>query len=306
LSQPPVEANPVAPTEATETRLLVSYGFDLARQLGIQKVLVLANLVIDRKLVEKHRDRERLIWVTHEEDSSLKTSNEDYQVTIPESSFDRMDQLTLALMMAVMSSAVDVEESVVCLTGTAGSKRLDTLLIANPKRDFPWFARTPADEEREQLRSREFVRLIEIAVKLASEGREGKPIGTILVLGETAEIEKHIRPLILNPCSGHPRRARNIHDPSFLETIRELSAIDGAFVIDPKGVVEHAGVYLSAPLRKKIKIEKGLGSRHLAAVSLTGVANAIAIVVSESSGRVTVYSQGAQVMALESRRASSN
>ncbi len=264
-------------------------------------MLVLANLVIDRRLVEKHREEEQLIWVTHEDEGGIKMANGDVQVSIPESKFDRMDQLTLALIMAAMADAVDVEESVVCLTGTAGSNRLDTLLIANPMRDFPWFSRKPMNEGREQLRSREFVRLIEIAFKFAAEGREGRSLGTIFVLGEVAELEKYLRPLILNPCLGHPRRVRSIHDPAFVETMRELAAMDGAFVIDPKGVVEHAGVYLSAPLKKAVSVEKGLGSRHLAAAALTASANATAIVVSESSGTVVVFSQGAQVMALESR-----
>ncbi len=263
--------------------------------------MVLADLVIDRRLVDKQRGEEQLIWVTQVNDPGLQTSGGDFQISIPESNVDRMDQLTLALIMAVMNDALDVDESVVCLTGTAGSKRLDTLLIANPKRDFPWFSRKSADAGREQLKSRDFVRLIEIACKFASEGREGKPLGTIFVLGEVESMERYLRPLILNPCQGHPRRARSIHEPGFFETMRELASIDGAFIIDQKGVVEQAGVYLSAPLKRATKVEKGLGARHMAAAALTGVVSATAIVVSESSGRVTVFSQGGQVMALDGR-----
>ncbi|MEO0447054.1 MAG: diadenylate cyclase, partial [Verrucomicrobiota bacterium] len=207
----------------------------------------------------------------------------------------------LALVMAVFRGILHEEESVVCLTGLAGSKRLDTLLMANPKRDFPWFGEHTEGANRALLGSREFLRLFDIALKFATEGREGKPLGTIFVLGEPDALAGMTKPLIINPCEGHPKRARSIHDESFVESMRELAALDGAFIIDRKGVVEQAGVYLSAAVTKRVQVEKGLGARHMGAAALTAKAEALAIVISESSGKVTVYSEGTTVMSLGGR-----
>ena len=290
---------PIKTTEARETRLLIAHGFDLARELRIQRVLVVAQLLTDRRLVEKHRQDESIIWVTHDRaDLGEELKENDHCVEIPKSPAGRMEQITLALVMAVLNGVMNEEESVLCLVGVAGSKRLDNLLIANPKRDFSWFADHSIPRSGGTPNSQAFIRLMEIALKFSAEGREGKPIGTIFLLGDAEELSSCVEPLILNPCAGHPRKLRSIYDQDFVESMRELSALDGGFVIDHKGVVEQAGVYLDAPVTKKVKVRKGLGSRHMGAAAATARSKALAIVISESSGSVTVFSDGGEVMSL--------
>jgi DNA integrity scanning protein DisA with diadenylate cyclase activity len=141
-----------------------------------------------------------------------------------------------------------------------------------------------------------FARVLDIALRFAVEGREGKPIGTTFVLGEPSQLEKHTRALILNPFAGHARKARNVHSAELVESLRELASLDGAFIIDGKGVVEQAAVYLDAPLSKQVKVPKGLGARHTAAAAVSSAADAVSIVISESSGIVTVFARGAVVL----------
>ncbi len=286
-------------TEITETKLLVRYGFDLARQLKIDKIMVIAELLTDRRLVDKHRENETIIWVTSETESvNDGMCGDDQCIEIPHSPVGRMDQVSLALILAVMKGTLKENESVVCLIGISGSKRLDNLLIVNPKRDFDWFKSRRRSRKSQLPISQEFVRLVDIALKFAAEGREGKPIGTVFLLGDIEEIKPIGRPLILNPCKGHPKKNRNIHDQDFIETMREFAALDGGFLIDRKGTVEGAGVYLDAPVTTKVRVPKGLGSRHLGAAAATAQTNSIALVISESSGSVTVFYKGARVLSL--------
>jgi diadenylate cyclase len=76
-----------------------------------------------------------------------------------------------------------------------------------------------------------------------------------------------------------------------METIKEFSAIDGAFILKENGVIITAGRYLSAALESK-DFPQGLGSRHIAAAGITAITHAIAIVLSESTGNVTVFKNG--------------
>lgn len=291
---PPIRTEKL--TEIKETRLLVEYGFDLARKLKIKTVLVIGELVTDRKMVDKHRDDEHIIWVSRDAEKAQKNIKEgDNLVVIPHSPVERMDQISLALILSVMHGYVKEDESIVCLLGVSGSKRLDNLLIANPQRDFDWFKGGSRKKSRLPI-SQEFIRLIDIALRFANEGREGKSIGTIFLLGDVEELNSIARPLILNPCHGHPKKSRSIYDAEFVETMREFSALDGAFLIDRKGVVEAAGVYLDAPVTSKVKVQRGLGSRHVGAAATTAQTNSIAIVISESSGTVTVFSKGSKVL----------
>jgi len=288
-------------TESAESRLLVDYAFDLARQLRIGKVLVLADLLQDRRIVERHRKDETLIWVAQGQGSckTLQADGHGYCVEIPGGRLGRLAQVRLGLIMAALHKRVSASETVVCLTGLAGSRHLDNLLITNLERDYPWFREHGISKADRALTSREFVRLIDISVRLAAEGREGNPIGTMFVLGDADAVEKHTRQLILNPLKGHPQRNRSVHSREFLETVRELAALDGGFLVNRRGIVLRAGVYFDAPVTQKVQVAKGLGARHTAAAAISARAKCPAIVISQSSGTVSVYSRGSMVLAME-------
>jgi len=132
--------------------------------------------------------------------------------------------------------------------------------------------------------------LIELAVEIAREGREGRRIGTLFTLGDHEAVLAHSRPLILDPLAGHASAARHVLDPNLRGTIKELAQLDGAFVVDADGVfisacryLETAGVVVDIPF--------GLGSRHIAGATITATTGAVAVVVSESS-TVRVFCHG--------------
>lgn len=132
--------------------------------------------------------------------------------------------------------------------------------------------------------------LIELAIEIAREGREGRRIGTLFTLGFADVVMARSRPLILDPLAMHPREARLITNPNLRGTIKELAQLDGAFVLDDNGIVLAACRYLDTSSRD-VEMTFGLGSRHLAAASISKETNAIAIVVSESAV-VRVFYEG--------------
>jgi DNA integrity scanning protein DisA with diadenylate cyclase activity len=132
---------------------------------------------------------------------------------------------------------------------------------------------------------------VELALEIAREGREGRRIGTLFTLGAEEAVLTASRPLILDPLAGHAPGRTHISDPDLRGTIKELAQLDGAFVISKAGVVIAACRYLDASV-EQIDLPLGLGSRHLAAASISQRLGAIAIVVSES-GVVRIFHRGA-------------
>ena len=124
--------------------------------------------------------------------------------------------------------------------------------------------------------------VIELAIEIAREGREGRKIGTMFIVGDESKILKTSRPLILDPLKGHPFSERKINDANMRETIKELAQLDGAFIVSDSGIVLSAARYINAD-SKNIELPLGLGSRHVAAASITLNTNSVAVVVSESS-----------------------
>jgi DNA integrity scanning protein DisA with diadenylate cyclase activity len=130
----------------------------------------------------------------------------------------------------------------------------------------------------------------DLAIEIAREGREGRKIGTIFTVGAEAEVMQRSRCLILDPLAGHPTERRQIQDPDMRETVKELAQLDGGFVIDGDGTVLSACRYFESTL-SPTQQPLGLGTRHLAAASISSATGAIAIVVSESS-IVRIYADG--------------
>lgn len=124
--------------------------------------------------------------------------------------------------------------------------------------------------------------LIELAVEIAREGREGRRIGTLFTLGDEQAVIARSRLLILDPLAGHPQASRHVSDRNLRGTIKELAQLDGAFVVSHDGFVISACRYLDA-VASDVDLPLGLGSRHFAAANISAATKAVGIVVSESS-----------------------
>jgi DNA integrity scanning protein DisA with diadenylate cyclase activity len=133
-------------------------------------------------------------------------------------------------------------------------------------------------------------KVISLSIEIAREGREGRKVGTMFVVSDAENVLKHSKPLILDPLFGHPDSAKHIDDANMRETIKELALLDGAFVVSNDGVCISATRYIEASV-KDIELPLGLGSRHVAAASITKRTRSVAVVVSESS-TVRVFFNG--------------
>ena len=131
---------------------------------------------------------------------------------------------------------------------------------------------------------------VELALEIAREGREGRRIGTLFTIGYADDVLRASRALILDPLAAHTPARTHITDPDLRGTIKELAQLDGAFVIANSGTVVAACRYLDASA-EQIRLPLGLGSRHLAAASISLRVGAIAVAVSES-GVVRVFHGG--------------
>ncbi|UCH89362.1 MAG: diadenylate cyclase [Thermoplasmata archaeon] len=134
--------------------------------------------------------------------------------------------------------------------------------------------------------------VITLSYEIAREGREGRRIGSLFILGDSENVLKNSRQLIINPFKGHTEEERNILNSENWETIKEFAQLDGAFVIDEKGVAVSTGRYVGVSW--DIYLQGGLGGRHLAAASISKTTKAIAITVS-TSGIIRIFKDGKEL-----------
>jgi diadenylate cyclase len=140
-------------------------------------------------------------------------------------------------------------------------------------------------------RKRTLESVVQLAVELAREGREGRKIGTLFVIGDVESVLDRSRPLLLDPLYGHAPDVLHVERPDFRETIKELAQLDGAFVVADDGTFVSAGRYIDVDVSAPANFVPGLGTRHAAAASVSRETRATAIAVSQSSV-VRVFSGG--------------
>ena len=135
--------------------------------------------------------------------------------------------------------------------------------------------------------------VLTLAVEIAREGREGRRIGTIFLVSDHEAVLAGSRPLILDPVAAHPPESRRIFDHDVRETVKELAQLDGGFVVHDDGTLLAAARYFDTA-SAGVTMPLGLGSRHMAAASVTRGTRAVGVVVSES-GVVRLFEGGAMV-----------
>ena len=88
---------------------------------------------------------------------------------------------------------------------------LDTLIVTQVGREYEIYS-SSSDNSRlpKGIQPEVVERTIDIATQLGAEGREGKPIGALFVVGDTERVCSMTRQLVINPFQGYPREDRNI------------------------------------------------------------------------------------------------
>jgi DNA integrity scanning protein DisA with diadenylate cyclase activity len=206
--------------------------------------------------------------------------------------FERVRQ---GVILAMEGGYIQRGDVLVCLTNLIDQRGIDTLMLVDTSRGFEGFdpqqvAALAGDIPIEVVKA-----ALDLALVIGMEGREGEPVGTLLVIGDSERVLTNSRPMTFDPFRGYSEREKNICNPEIREGVKEVALMDGAFIIQDDGVILSAGRYISADA-KGVTVPKGLGARHVAAAAITNHTKAIAVAVSESTGTVRGFKRGEQVI----------
>ncbi len=208
------------------------------------------------------------------------------------------ERLTQAVLEAVADDILAPGSRVAALYGGFDSETVDSLSVIN------------LDEHLNRLTGRDLRQLetrvpldtlktvVELAVEIGREGREGKPVGTLLVVGDSRKVLACSRPAGFDPVKGYSRKERNLDDPRVREGIKEIAQMDGAIIVSVDGIVEATCRYLDCSAAD-VTLSKGLGARHWAAAAISRATNAVAVTVSQSNGTVRIFQNGETVLRIE-------
>ena len=225
-----------------------------------------------------------------QDENKMFMRHEDYQTTILKSIDGGLSPIKELLRELVVNKILNVGHKVVCVTDESiGAGYTGLIFIFEVDKVFFKISTQKLTENIDPI---VFDSVLNIAIDIAKEGREGRHVGTAFVMGQRENLLKHTKQMIFNPFAGYPEEQRKIQDPSLKETVKEFSQLDGAFIIDKEGTILTAGAYITAK-DDGIELPQGLGTRHRSCAALTKQEDdVIAIVVSESGGIIRIFKKG--------------
>ena len=207
-------------------------------------------------------------------------------------------QISQVLLEAIADELLQSGDSVVAVYSTYEKDTCDTISLILLAEQLAKLTSRDLQRLETQVPLETLRIVVDLACEIGREGREGKSVGTLFVVGHHRKVMELSHEQIHDPFRGYSKSERLIRSPRVRESMKELAQIDGAFVISADGVVQAAGRHLRSSA-EEIVISKGLGSRHFAAADISKSTDAIAVAVSESTGTVRVFQDGRVVLRIE-------
>lgn len=280
---------------------LLRYAQELAREIDARAMVISVNALEDGAGLNGFLQLLEFPTILVARSSGLAIPSESESctlVTVPDVHMTRASQVKAGLLVCLARGILAKNDRVVCLTGIDGSGILDNLLVLDLATEPELMSLIDAAALESDVAPEVFERVLLLATRLAVEGREGRPVGALFVVGDSDQVLAQSRSLVLNPFQGHPKAERNVLDPGLEETIKEFAALDGAFVVRGDGVVLTAGTQL-VPAAPHPELPGGLGTRHAAASAITASTRGVAVCVSQSTGTVAVFKAGQLVTEIQ-------
>jgi diadenylate cyclase len=271
----------------------------IANEIKANAIVVYSSLASDLPACMGENSHIKLVLVSREKEeipSDLLSAAT--ILTIPNVNLTRIGQIKIAIIKGIAIGLFKKGDKLVCLSGVPRFGYVDSLFILDVGKEFEFLTSENITDITEAVYPEVFGAVLNISLELAAQGREGRKVGTTFVLGDHEKVMQLSRQMIINPFMGYTEEERNILNPELKETIKEFSAIDGAFIIKDDGVIVTAGRHLNASLESK-DFPQGLGSRHIAAAGITSVSSAVAMVLSESTGNISVFKNGKIFVSIE-------
>ncbi len=303
MDEPIADALPMQQSKRVEISAQMRSLLIAARRIAVENdaeaLVILAEVPFDFAGIKKYLRKVRLIVATDKPDVQ-RAAQEDSTDLVPllHEPQTRQLQLSQALLEAIADELLTPGDKIVALYSVFERVIIDTISLVNlaehlAKLTARDLRRLETEVPLETLRM-----VVDVAVEIGREGREGKPVGALFVVGHHRKVMALSHEQVHDPFKGYGVKERMIRNPRVRESMKEISQLDGAFIISADGVVQASGRNLDAPA-KGLSLSKGLGSRHWAAAAISKATKAIAIAVSQSTGTVRIFQDGVVVLRIE-------
>ncbi|MDB2526232.1 MAG: diadenylate cyclase [Mariniblastus sp.] len=277
----------------------VDAGVKLVKASDADALLVLMEKQTDWARLKRKSVNQVLIIATHDDAihaSATEAEIHSIHLEMPEASVQ--NQLTQAVLASVASEKVKPGSTVVAIYSGFDTEDIDTISVLKLTEHLGRLTARDLRKLETKVPLDTLKAVVDLAVAIGREGREGKAVGTMFIVGDHRKVLDESRPAGFDLVKGYTRKERNIFDGKVREGIKEIAQLDGMFIISSDGTVEGSSRIIdTSPV--EITMTKGLGSRHFSGAAISKNTKAIAVIVSQTNGTVRIFQNGEVVLRIE-------
>ncbi len=288
-------------SQTTDLFSFVGAASRLARTSQADAVLVLLEVEVDwARLKKKSASNPGSLLIATPSEKVAESAREAgltaHYLEVPAASVQ--DQLTQAVLANVAAETLLPGSTVVAVYSGFDTVNVDSISVVRLTERLGRLTARDLKKLKTKVPLDTLRLVVDLAVRIGRDGREGKPIGTMFVVGDHRKVSEESRPAGFDFVKGYTRKERNLSDFRVREGIKEIAQLDGMFIVASDGTVE-ASCRLVDTSPVEVTMTTGLGSRHFAGAAISKTTSSIAVVVSQSSGTVRIFQNGEVVLRIE-------
>ncbi|HEX4352143.1 MAG TPA: hypothetical protein VHZ95_04500, partial [Polyangiales bacterium] len=196
----------------------------LAKGVGADAVLLMADENVEwTKLVERADGAKLVVAVERAEDAIAAVEAGLASVLLDTSEVPVYDKLSQSLLKAIADEMLAPSARVVALYSGFEANTLDSISVV----DLGDHLGRLTVRDLRQLETRvpldTLQTVVNLALEIGREGREGKPVGTLFVVGDHTKVRRMSHAASFDPVRGYSRKERNLKSSRVREGIKEIA-----------------------------------------------------------------------------------
>ena len=109
-------------------------------------------------------------------------------IVVPRMPFSRPSLLKLSVLLAMSSQKIQKGDKILCVVGTTDQGLLDHIQYIDTATETEIITGKATTNLSDDISPEVFEMILNFSIELAGKGREGKPVGTIIVVGDEEKV----------------------------------------------------------------------------------------------------------------------
>ncbi len=200
-------------------------------------IIVLADVAFNFKNMKKMLRGIRLIVAAEEPHvQEAVKADEISLISLEHEPQTRGTQVSQMLLEAIADELLQSGDVVVAVYSSYEKDSCDTISVIRLAEQLAKLTSRDLQRLETQVPLETLRIVVDLACEIGREGREGKSVGTLFVVGNHRKVMSLSQEQVHDPFRGYARSERLIRSPRVRESMKELAQIDGAFIISADGV----------------------------------------------------------------------